>query len=138
MANNDTADAEAIGAFAKQANDAFSARDLPAFIDFFDEDVVAMPPDRDPIIGRDAWQSWLESWWDRVSFASATATSDEIHVMGDWAFERHSEETTSDLPDGTQRQSRNKGIWMLRRQDDGSWRIARYIWNANPVPEATA
>ena len=64
-------------------------------------------------------------------------SSEEIVVAGDWAFERHTEMTISKGNEsGETRQSYYKGIWILQRQEDATWKIARYIWNRNPDPNA--
>lgn len=67
--------------------------------------------------------------------AVAESTVDEIIVFGDWALERHHEMSVYLPADGSDPvTSYNKGIHILQRQSDDSWRIARYIWNPDPPP----
>ena len=62
-------------------------------------------------------------------------TTDELVVTGDWAIERHTEFQVSTFGDSAEPVSLYfKGVWIFRRQDDGSWKIARYIWNENIPP----
>ena len=100
----------------------------------FTEDVVAMMPDQLPIIGKGAWRASVQGPFDRSSVEQLNMPSEEI---GDWAFERHNETAVLiDKADGQRRRTCAKGIWILRRQADGSWKFARYIYNLNPPPEA--
>ena len=61
---------------------------------------------------------------------------DEVQATGDWAFERGRYEITlapkaGDAPmDDT-----GKYITIYQRQSNGSWKIARDIWNSDqPLP----
>ena len=129
------ADVAAIKRLVEQAKEAYIARDWERFANFFTEDGVWMPPNSQPLIGKDAWWSMMQWSWDRTTIQQMDITNDEIVVAGDWAFERHKEATTS-IRNGESRQSHYKGVWILRRQQDDSWKIARYIWNQNPAPDA--
>ena len=46
--------------------------------------------------------------------------NDEVRVSGDWGYAR-----------GTY-SGNDKYLMVVRRGDDGEWRIAREIWNNNP------
>ncbi len=131
------ADIAAIESLAEQVKDAYIARDWERFSGFFTEDGVWMPGNRMPLIGKDAWWSFIQRGWERSSVEQMDVSSEEIVVAGDWAFERHNETTTSKVKEsGETRQRYYKGIWILQRQEDNSWKIARYIWNRNPDPNA--
>lgn len=131
------ADIAAIESLSEQVQDAYIARDWEQFSSFFTDDGIWMPRNRMPLIGKEAWWSWIQGWWDQSAVEQMDVSSEEIVVAGDWAFERHNEVTTSRVKEsGETRQSYYKGIWILRRQEDGSWKIARYIWNRNPDPNA--
>ncbi len=130
---DDEADIAAIKSLSKQAQAAYIARDWEGFASFFTDDGVWMPSGKLPLIGKEAWWSWIGGGWDRGTIDKMDLSHDEIVVAGDWAFERHSESTVS-TRGGETRERHYKGVWILRRQADGSWKIARYIWNRNPAP----
>ncbi len=131
------ADVAAIENLVEQVKDAYVARDWEKFSGFFTSDGVWMPANRLPLIGREAWWSFIQRGWERSSVEQMDLSSEEIVVAGDWAFERHTEMTISKGNEsGETRQSYYKGIWILQRQEDASWKIARYIWNRNPDPNA--
>ena len=62
----------------------------------------------------------------------------EVVVAGDWAFARTTVSgTTTLITGGEPNQVSSKTIFILQRQDDGSWNIGRYIFNSdNPVEGA--
>ena len=137
MEKSDPADVDAIKSVHEQLSGPYMARDLNKFLSSFTDDFVGMPPDEPPIIGKDAWHSWLSGWWDLVAVEQATGSSEEIVVAGDWAFERHYDSAIYTSKASGEAQHRYfKGIFMLRKQADGSWKIARYCWNTNPPPAA--
>ena len=137
MVEAQQADVNAIRSLIQQMKDASSARDLEAFVGLFTEDFIAMLPDRPPVIGRDAWRASVRAPFEQSSVEHLDMTSEEIVVAGDWAFERHDETVVLvDRANGHRRRGYAKGIWILRRQAEGSWRFARYIYNLNPSPEA--
>ena len=129
------ADIAASEAMSEQAAEAWEAGDLKTFAGFFTNDAIWMPPGAAPLQGRDAWWASLESGWNEATPLEVSVTSEEIVVIGDWAFERHLvSEVVIEEPGGEQTQYYDKAIWILRRQEDGAWKIARYIWNENVPP----
>lgn len=134
-----SSDAEAILTMSEKLKESYMNRDLERFIDFFTDDVVCMPSDEQPVVGRAAWRSWLLEWWEEKTVNRMDLMTDEILVFGDWAFERHHEtQVTSPRGGGEARQASFKGVWILRRDAGGSWKIARYVWNSSPTADEKA
>jgi ketosteroid isomerase-like protein len=130
MANSDSVDIAAIKSLTEQLTEAYGAHDWDGFTSFFTDDAVWMPPDQPPLIGKDAWWSWIGGGWDQSTLQQHTTNHKEIVIAGDWAFEWHTE---TQVGEGWQHNS--KGIWILQRQNDGSWKIARYCFNGSPVAD---
>jgi uncharacterized protein (TIGR02246 family) len=108
--------------------------DIEAWLAFFTEGVVYMPPNEPTIIGREAVRGWGEPYFDQFDMRE-TITPDEVRLAGDWAVARLSGtfEVTPKAGGGTA-QEIFKAIWILQRQPDGSWKAARTIWNSdNPL-----
>jgi uncharacterized protein (TIGR02246 family) len=56
----------------------------------------------------------------------------ESVVEGDWAFERiDATLTTQDAGTGEPAEEWDRYFWILRKQPDGSWKIARLIYNVD-------
>jgi ketosteroid isomerase-like protein len=127
MVNTDTSDVSAIKHLAQQASEAYLAHDWEQFTSYFTENAVWMPPDQPPLIGKEAWWSWIGKRWGKRTMQQHVINHEEIIVTGNWAFEWHTE---SQIGEGWQ--VNFKGIWILQRQDDGQWKIARYCWNISP------
>ena len=63
MGTPDKTDMDAIKELFKQAEEAYGARDWDSFSSCFTDDAVWMPPDQPPLIGKDAWWSWIGGGW---------------------------------------------------------------------------
>ena len=107
----------------------------------FTEDVVTMRPTEGTLIGQEANRTSLEELFVEWTL-DVTVTMDEVVVAGDWAFTRatYSERVTpkaggelEEEPEGFDMYG--KQIDILRRQSDGSWKIARRIFNYDPGTE---
>jgi ketosteroid isomerase-like protein len=61
--------------------------------------------------------------------------SEEIVVIDDWAYERHFELLEIYEVGGEPTQYYLKGVRIFRRGEDGSWKVARYIWNGDVPPD---
>ncbi len=92
------------------------------------DDAVLMAMDEPAITGKQGIREHYEEFFDQNPSRIALS-SIETRVAGDWAFERL--QVTVTLPGG-ERQDRHadvKYLWILQRQPDGSWKIARAIYN---------
>ena len=130
------ADIAAINAIAEHAQEAYMDRDWDRFSGFFTEDAIWMPENLLPLTGKSEWWTFVEQFWNSTAVVEMNVVTEEVILTGDWAFERHTE-TQVIVPtaeDGETSTYRFKGVWLFHRETDGSWKIARYIWNQNPAP----
>jgi ketosteroid isomerase-like protein len=124
-------DVEAIDTIRVEATEAFKNGDFETFLTYFADDAVWMPADEPPVVGKDAFREW------GVQFAEASrpvhfTTSEEIVVDGNLAFDRFTLTTAEESAGaGESQESVLQGLWILQRQANDSWKIARYIWNFN-------
>lgn len=127
---------KAIGIVIDELTNAYVARDWDTFAAYFTDDGVWMPPGVAPLRGKDSWWSFVQPWWDSSRVIDIGVTTEELVVIGDWAIERHTEFQVMMFGESEEPASLYfKGVWIFRRQDDGSWKIAQYIWNENTAPE---
>ena len=111
-------------AYVAAHNDADAGRMMTLFTD----DAVLMPTDEPAVTGRAAIGEHYQEFFDQTP-SEIILRPVETRVAGDWAFERI--EMTVTLPGGGGKvmQAEVKYLWILERQPDGSWQIARAIYN---------
>ena len=127
---------EAIEIVIEDLTNAYIDRNWDAFAGYFTDDGIWMPPGVAPLRGKDAWWSFVQPWWDSSTVMDIGVTTEELVVINDWAIERHTEYQLTTFGESAEPASLYfKGIWIFRRQEDGSWKIAQYIWNENALPE---
>jgi len=122
------ADLEAISRVHKEYVAAHNDSDADRLVALFTDDAILMPMDEPSLTGRKAIREHYEEFFDQNPSA-ITLSPVETRVAGDWAFERIQVKVT--LPDGGKedRHADVKYLWILQRQPDGSWKIARAIYN---------
>jgi uncharacterized protein (TIGR02246 family) len=110
---------------------AFNREDIPAMAGFAAPDVVGMAPNRTAIRGLDSHRQF---WRD--GFAAAKSLffvfPEDLEVAGEIAIDTHRWVLDS-MPKrgGRPIHDEGKGIWIWRRQTDGTWKVARGIWNSD-------
>ena len=113
------AEVDAVIAAMDEVGDALRTGDNEAFLAMYTPDVFFMPPDSAPAIGKDALAAAnpLEGPipWEEV-YEEVMVHGDWAHVIGAW--------TVGGSEAG-------KAIYILARQGDGTWKIAREFWNAD-------
>ncbi len=110
----------------------FIAADSDGFLASITEDMVIMPPDEPPVTGHDTIRAWLEGFFAAYK-TDLEYTGSDVSVAGNVAFEAYAFRWTLTPVDGTEPiKQTGKGVYVLRRQAGGGWRVARDIWNYNP------
>jgi uncharacterized protein (TIGR02246 family) len=102
--------------------------DADRLMALFTDDAVLMPMDEPALSGKPAIREHYEEFFDQNP-STIDLSPVETRVAGDWAFERIQVKVT--LPDGKGegRHADVKYLWILQKQPDGSWKIARAIYN---------
>jgi ketosteroid isomerase-like protein len=99
--------------------------DREAFLSFFTDSIVIMPPGAPILRGRDAARNFAGPLFDNFN-VQESIVYDELHVNGDWATGRFSYTMTlSPKKGGASTAERGKAIAWLRRTPTGpgSFRI---------------
>src|SRR5947209_67979 len=129
------ADLQAIDRVREAHVDALNHGDVDAWAGVFSEDVVQMPPNAPANVGRAAIRAWSHAFMDpfRAEFALQV---DEVQRVGDWAFERGAYRIrVTPKAGGEGFQDAGKYITIYQKQANGTWLMARDIWNSdNPPP----
>ena len=83
------ADEAAIKGVQLREAQAIKEKDAAHFLALFDSDLVVMPPNEPPIVGKAALRSWFLRVTDQFSI-DLDFSVEEVKTSGDWAFERFS------------------------------------------------
>ena len=131
------ADVEAINRASDEFVAAMKANDTEGLVSLYAASAVLMPPNDPAAKGSEAVRAWMQSFLDQFTVEDFSISTEELVVVtGDWAFRQGTfTMTLSPAVGGDQTQDAGKFIEIWQRQADGSWKIARDIWNSdNPLP----
>lgn len=112
---------------------ALSAGDIAALTALYTDDAIQLPPNAPPLVGWAAISSSLKNELAGVR-AEANVEVLETTTAGSWAFARGTYRTVV-VPRNGGPQTDSTGNWLdiLKRQEDGSWKIARSTWTNDPL-----
>ena len=128
-----TADATALRAALAAYFDAANAGDAARWASLYTEDAVMMPPNSPVVEGRGALESWLAILPVKITNAEGTAL--EVEGAGSVAYIRGTYSMSLQIPSVPESvPQQGKLLQIYARQPDGSWLLARDIWNANAAP----
>jgi uncharacterized protein (TIGR02246 family) len=101
------------------------AGDVDTVLSLMTPDVVFLVPGQQPMEGREAFGAALRAVLGKQSIET-TSQIDEIVVSGDMAYCRtRLSITVTSRHDGTPMQRDGHTLSILRRGEDGTWRLAR-------------
>ena len=133
---NTEADLTAIREAGRKLFTALDEDNVEAIMAGLSADHISMAPNEPVFVDMAKLRSWHAARVDQFT-SNFEFVSQEIHVVGDWAFERWTDKyELTPKAGGSTVQDLGKGIWIWhRRQPDGTWKLARSIWNSdNPIP----
>jgi uncharacterized protein (TIGR02246 family) len=129
------ADIEAINRLHQREIEASKAWDIETLASLWTDDIVALPPDGTEVVGKDANRKAVLDMQQQnrdLQITDYILSFKEVKVVGDWAFEWGSYAGAArPSPRGQQDWSGGKIMRVLRRDKDGTWRIARTMYNQN-------
>lgn len=115
---------------------ALNASDVDRVMTLYADDAVFMPQNSPPVVGREGVRTAYRQLFKAIKL-DIRFTVDEIRqVSSDWAFVRTRSNGTVTLLSGDQRARAegNQEVFLLHRQSDGQWRLARYIFTTTNPP----
>lgn len=123
------ADVAAINELRSQEETAAEIGDVETLLELRTDDFVAMPPGREAVVGREAVRAFLSGMFGQMSMEE-TVVSEEVTVSGDLAYDRGTFTGTA-MPAGGGDPIPIEGayLWVLERQQDGSWKYAIQMWS---------
>lgn len=125
---------EAVRNLILEALDIIRSDDFDRYFDLFTDDAVWMMPSSFKDVHQDEARTFYR-FTRKFKFDQETAV-DEVVVSDDWAFVRVSFDgyLRPKIDDGSPPlRSVSRHVWILERQTDGNWKIARDIWNTPKI-----
>ena len=125
------ADIASIHAFFEQYDRIFRTGAGEGFMSLMSNNVILMAPDRPAMVGKDAVWEGVRFLFENLDMDHAV-TVDEVRVSDDWAYVRatyHFRGTPK--TGGRTTEHLGKAAYLLERQPDKSWRIARDCYNTD-------
>ncbi len=107
-------------------NEAFNRGDAAGCAAFFSEDVILLAPDQPMIRGRKAFEDLYRSRMDTTSGGTHSNELVEYGVEGGLAYQVGTYAIA-----GTDPAEQGKFVNVLKRQSDGTWKVAVSIFNSD-------
>jgi uncharacterized protein (TIGR02246 family) len=135
-ASNDAIEA-AINQQLNRYEQALNSSDVDRVMMLYADDAVFMPQQSFPAVGRDAVRTAYLHVFDTIKLDIRFVVDEVRPISRDWAFARTRSNGTikvlrSDQPAGAEA---NQELFLLHREADGQWRIARYIFSTTNPPK---
>ena len=126
---------EGVTALLAKYNDALNASSTDAVMPLYAEDGVFMAPYSPSAVGSEALRKAYDAVFKAITLNVKFAIAEIIELAPDWAFARtNSAGTTLEHATGTRSTERNQELFLLRKDRDGSWKIARYSFSPTNPP----
>jgi ketosteroid isomerase-like protein len=121
-------------AVADQEAAAMSASDMDQYLAILADDAVFLPPSSPARRGGELRQ-WLRDFLEGFTTEWLRLVHGETVVAGDLAYHDYAYSMKVTPQAGGQPSvGHGKGLHILRREPDGSWKMVRNVWNAAPAP----
>ena len=117
---------KALETFDAAYNEAFDRGDALGCAAFFTEDVLLMAPDQPMTRGKKAFEETYRSRMDKSSGGTHSNKLVEYGVEGDLAYQ-----VGTFAISGTNPTEQGKFLNILKRQADGSWKVAITMFNSD-------
>jgi ketosteroid isomerase-like protein len=123
---------QAVLAVAQREPAVMSAGDMEAYRSLLADSAVYMPPGGVPKKGKEL-RDWLAEFLRTSDIEWIEYAHGHTQISGDLAYHDYSYEwRVTSKHDGKSVVGRGKGIQILSKFSDGSWKLVRNIWNSNP------
>ena len=131
-AHDPAADKAAVDAVRNQEQTFLNAGNVDSLLTLYADDIDMMAPGAPAARGAAAVRE-VAAGMLRDATPSVSYTSSSVEITGDIAIDRYAATfTVTPKSGGPATTETIKGLHVLRRQADGSWKIIQDIWNADP------
>lgn len=134
-----SADLEAINALHQRDMEASKKWDADTLVSLWSDDIVTLTQGEPPVIGKDANRAAilrLREESQEVQITDFILSFNEVKIVGDWAFEWGTYSgTVKPVAGGDSIRTTGKLIRVLKKDSDGSWKIARAMYDSDAEME---
>lgn len=131
-ADDPAADRAAVDAVRNHEQAALNAGNIDSLLLVYADDIDMMAPGAPSARGSAAVRE-LTTGMLKDATPAVNYTSSNVEISGDIAIDRYTATLTmTPRAGGTATNETIKGVHVLRRQADGSWKIIQDIWNVDP------
>ncbi len=114
---------------------ALNASDADTVMTLYADDGVFMAQHRVPNVGKEAVRAAYEGVFQAIKLDIEFTVDEVLQVAPQWAFARtRSEGLVTVNATGDKGQEANQELFVFQKQDDGRWKIARYIFSTTNPP----
>ena len=126
---------DGVTALLAKYNEALNASSTDAVMPLYAEDGVFMPPYSQSAVGSAAVRKAYDAVFKAITLNVKFTIAEIVELGPGWAFARtNSAGTTTDHATGAKRAEGNQELFVLKKDDDGSWKIARYSFSPTNPP----
>jgi len=126
----------------KPYEDAFNQNDAGAVAALYTEDAVLLPPETDPVYGREAIEKYFADLFTQYHASNCVIRPDQYspHIIGTggnglWSSGNWSATFKAKTGDSIQLKSKWSSIYV---REGNAWKIQMDIWNITPEPAPPA
>ncbi len=120
-------------AIVEQEVAASGAGDVNSYLQILGEDAVYLPPNLEAKQGEEL-REWLGDFVRRFRVEWLEFVHGQTVAVGDLAYHDYTYRwRVTPKANGQAILSQGKGLYILRKLPDGSWKVSRNIWNASPL-----
>jgi uncharacterized protein (TIGR02246 family) len=118
-------------------NAALNGGDARAVLPLYTTDGICMAPFSPPSIGQPALEKAYQGFFREMKFDVAFDIAEVVVLAPDWAYVRTSSAgTTLHRSSGKTVSEANQELFVMRRDGEGRWRIARYSFSPTNPPRS--
>jgi len=126
---------EVVTALLAKYNAALNASSTEAVMPLYAEDGVFMPPYSQSAVGSAAVRKAYDAVFKAITLNVKFTIAEIVELGPGWAFARtNSVGTTTDHATGAKSAEGNQELFVLKKDDDGFWKIARYSFSPTNPP----
>jgi uncharacterized protein (TIGR02246 family) len=109
---------------------AVNSTDIDAYAQLVTDDLVWIPPGAEPVVGRAAFRSWLEPFFNRFTYETVIENV-KAHESEAWIAETGTVTSHMAPRAGGPGGSHDSRYFVLWRREWTEWKINRYVDMAN-------
>ena len=113
------------------AASAMQAGDADEWLATHSDDAVMMPPNQPAVSGKDNIEQWVNAFFSQFNVERFSISVEEVQMDNQIAFLRGNYEMAIKLPNGNTMPDQGKFIHLWKKQENGTWKIARDMWNSS-------